>query len=206
MLYGICGAHRSGKTTLAKAVADQLGIDFLDASVSSATKGRFDPVAPMTLRERLEMQVDVFERHLELILQAGRPAIVDRTPLDFYAYLLAEFHMTSDRFAEQDVLEAAAFLAEQYLEAVKINYDMIFFAEILPVYEVDTSKATPPENRAFQLHIDALMRGGLSHIHDDMNYAFVPAMALEPRVQQVADLIEERMNDIDDMRKQVGFH
>jgi hypothetical protein len=206
MLYGICGAHRSGKTTLAKRVAEELGIEFIDTSFGSISKGKRNPVAPMTLRERLDIQVHGLERHLELILQASRPAIVDRTPLDMFGYLLAEFHMTSDRHADADVLEGAAYLAEQYLEAVKLNYDMVFFTEILPVYEVDTSKPTPPNNRAFQLHLDAIIRGGLHRLHDEINHAVVPAIPLAERVEQVSELIVERMNEIDDQRKAVGFH
>lgn len=206
MLYGIAGAHRSGKTTLARRLADELGIEFIDTSFSSISKGKRNPVAPMTLRERLELQVHGLERHLELIMGAGRPAIVDRTPLDMYGYLLAEFHMTSDRHADADVLEGAAFLADSYLEAVKLSYDMIFFTEVLPVYEVDPTKPTPPNNRAFQMHLDSIIRGGLHRIHDEINYAIVPALPLEQRVEQVSELIVERMNEIDDQRKAVGFH
>jgi len=206
MLYGLCGAHRSGKTTLAKRVADELGLEFIDTAFSTLAKGKRNPVAPMSLRERLDLQVDGLHRHLELIHKGGRPAIVDRTPLDFFAYLMAEFHMTSHLHADPDVLEGAAFLAEKYLEAVKVNYDMIFFAEILPVYEVDPTKPTPPLNRAFQLHIDALIRGALHQVHGEINYAVVPVMPLDQRVEEVAKQIVIRMDEIDDQRKEVGFH
>jgi hypothetical protein len=205
-IYGLCGAHRSGKTTVAKAIAEQMGIEFLDSSFNVAREFGYDPVAPMPLRKRVEMQALVFEHHMHQLDKAPRPLITDRTPVDFFAYLMAEFHMTSDRHAEADVLEAAALLAEHCLAFTPKTYDMVFFMEPLAVYEVDTTKATPPENKAFQLHIDALMRGGLSRIHDDLNYAFVKAGPLQERVDCVIEQIVERMNEITDLKQQAGFH
>jgi hypothetical protein len=206
MLYGVIGAHRSGKTSTAKAVADTLGIEFLDSSFNVAREYGFDPVAPMSLEMRLDMQEKVLGHHLAAISEAGRPLITDRTPLDFLAYTLAEFGMNSDMRCQPETLERAARYAQACLDLTAGNYDMLFVLEPLPVYEVDTTKATPVENPALQRHIDTLIQGAVAQLYGRVNSATVQPLPLAQRVEMIAELIVERMDEIDGLKKLSGMH
>jgi hypothetical protein len=206
MLYGVCGTHRSGKTTAAKLLAEQLGIEFLDSSFDVAKKFGFNPVGEMSLTDRLAMQILVLEDHVEKLNAAPRPLITDRTPLDYFAYTLAQFGMTSHKDTSDTTLLAAHAFAEKCLDVTKTYYDMVFVMDPLKVYEVDTTKATPTANPAFQLHIHALIHGAVSQIHQELNYALVPVMPLQQRVDFIAQQIVERMDDIDDLKQSVGMH
>jgi hypothetical protein len=206
MLYGVIGAHRSGKTTTAKLVAEQMGIEFLDCSFDVARKFGYNPVGEMSLKDRLAMQILVLDDHVEKLKSAERPAITDRTPLDFFAYTLAQFGMTSHEQADEETITAAWHFANKCLEVTKQCYDMVFVLDPLKVYEVDTTKATPAVNPAFQLHIHALIHGALSMIQAEINCALLPVMPLQQRADIIAQNIVDRMNDIDDLRKTEGMH
>ncbi|MBX4911437.1 AAA family ATPase [Rhizobium bangladeshense] len=206
MLYGVCGTHRSGKTTAAKLLAEQLGIEFLDSSFDVAKKFGYNPVGRMSLKDRMAMQILVLEDHIEKLNAAPRPLVTDRTPLDYFAYTLAQFGMTSHEQTDDLTLRAAHAFAEKCLEMAKTYYDMVFIMDPLKLYEVDPTKATPVANPAFQLHIHALIHGAVSQIHSEINYAIVPFMPVQDRVDFIAQQIVERMNDIDDLKQSVGMH
>lgn len=207
MLYGLVGTHRSGKTTLARQISEDLGIDFYEVSTSEvAREAGFDPVAPMSLRERVSLQAALLERMVNDLNALPRPLITDRTPIDQFGYLMAEFHMTSHLHTEPDVLEAANVLAAECLEATRLCFDMIFMLSPLQLYVVDNTKATPAPNPAFQTHHDALLRGAISRLHGDVNYAIVPQMDFEQRREAVTTHIVERMNEIDEDRHAAGMH
>lgn len=92
MIIGLTGAHRTGKTTLAKAYAEAHGLSFMETPVSAifAELG-FHPGVPMTFKERMDVQEVVLER-LEAIYKTATVtgAITDRTPLDMIAYTMAD--------------------------------------------------------------------------------------------------------------------
>lgn len=206
MLYGIVGSHRSGKSTTAKRVAEDLGIEFLDSSFSVARQFGWDPVSKLSLDQRFRMQMAVLEHHVGQITAAPRPLITDRTPLDYFAYLTAEYGMLSHLEADPDLIDRASLLAGKCLEAAAAHYDMVFLLAPLPVYEADDTKATPADNRMFQTHIDMLIRGAIETLAGRLNYATVPVMKLEDRAEFICEQIIERMDEIDDLKKVAGMH
>src|SRR3569832_662701 len=82
-LIGLCGAHRTGKTSLAKAYAKKHGIAFMETSVSAIFKELgLDPAASFDFKTRLDIQEVILER-LDAMYSMVAPvsfAIVDRTP------------------------------------------------------------------------------------------------------------------------------
>lgn len=208
MLYACIGSHRSGKTSTAQQVAEQMGIEFIDSSFNVARQYGYDPVGVLSLEQRLQMQKAVLAHHLGVIAQAPRPAITDRTPLDFFAYTLAEYGiMSHQQVVDPGLTKEVRDFAEACIHATVMHYDMVFLLEPLPFYVVDDTKATPAENPAFQIHIDALIHGALSKAHNlDLNYAIVPVMDMQKRVDFVLEQIEERMDDIEKLKSVVGMH
>lgn len=87
---GLCGSHRTGKTTTAKKLAIDNDIPFVETTTSAvfATHG-LKPSSPMDFATRLWIQDKVL-RAAEEIWSLHRHFITDRTPLDMLAYTLGD--------------------------------------------------------------------------------------------------------------------
>jgi len=91
-MIGLLGAHRTGKTTLARAFADKHGIEFVQTSVSAIWHDLgYDPSAEYDFPTRLMIQEEILKR-VDAVYgeKAGQFFITDRTPLDMAAYTLAD--------------------------------------------------------------------------------------------------------------------
>lgn len=125
MRIGITGAHRTGKSTLAKAVAYELGYAALLTSVSNAPiweQLHVQPSEQFTFAERLEIQ-----RHLMEYLEkqyastTEKNFVADRTPLDLLGYLFANVDSTcSDLWADsaRALIGKAIFTVTRYFDKI----------------------------------------------------------------------------------------
>lgn len=87
---GLCGAHRTGKTTLANALSQRLNIPFVDIGTSAIfAANHLDPAKPMDIRTRLGIQRKILD-HAVNVWYSRDEFICDRTPIDMMAYTLAE--------------------------------------------------------------------------------------------------------------------
>jgi len=92
-MIGLAGAHRVGKTTLAREFAKKHGLEFVQTSASQVFKDMgLDPAATHDFATRLAVQEEILNRFDALYAQHTRAdlAIADRTPLDMLAYTLAD--------------------------------------------------------------------------------------------------------------------
>lgn len=91
-MIGLVGAHRTGKTTLAKQYADKAGIKFVETSVSAIWRELgYDPAVTYDFETRLMVQEQILVRIDAMLAHyAGTDFITDRTPLDMAAYLLGD--------------------------------------------------------------------------------------------------------------------
>ena len=88
---GLCGAHRTGKTTMASCCAKQYELLLVETTTSSVfAQHGLDPSAPMDFNQRLWIQDKVIAAAEQVWQQADSAFITDRTPLDMLAYTLAE--------------------------------------------------------------------------------------------------------------------
>lgn len=89
---GLCGAHRVGKTTLARAAAKNFGLEFVPSEVSKVLKSLdFDPKGVWGASKRMEAQGAILVHHVDLwqkLVESGDRWITDRSPVDFIAYML----------------------------------------------------------------------------------------------------------------------
>jgi len=99
-MIGLPGAHRTGKTTLAKKYAELAEIPFVATGASAVyEKLQLDPRADYPFPVRLDIQRHILEAAQKLYRGAGKTFITDRTPLDYLAYTLADVqrqNLTSD--------------------------------------------------------------------------------------------------------------
>lgn len=102
---GLAGAHRTGKTTLAKAVAEKMEIPFLTTSASKiATDLGIKIGLDMPFDQRQEFQEAALLSFEELYADGGESKmfITDRTPIDLAAYVMTAWHpaIATDRHHE----------------------------------------------------------------------------------------------------------
>ena len=100
---GLTGTHRTGKTTLAKHVAERLEIPFVATNASEVFKEfAVKPSEPITPLLRLEIQKEILAQSV-YSWENHSAFVTDRTPIDFISYLLMDYDpsIMSDDLEEQ---------------------------------------------------------------------------------------------------------
>jgi hypothetical protein len=110
---GLCGSHRTGKTTLAGTISERTGIPFVRTATSEVFKANaLDPSSPLDFKTRLWIQQRILDA-AESVWDAGQGQfITDRTPLDMAAYTLADIQgRTEVNFVELEEYLSRCFAA-----------------------------------------------------------------------------------------------
>lgn len=96
-MIGLTGAHRTGKTTLAKEVSERMGIPFVQTSSSEVINSLgFYVQDELTFTDRLLVQNAILDDALAKWGQyAGQTFITDRTPIDMLAYTMADIQRST---------------------------------------------------------------------------------------------------------------
>tara|TARA_R110002074_G_C12542152_1_gene665795 strand:- start:1510 stop:2190 length:681 start_codon:yes stop_codon:yes gene_type:complete len=154
--FGLCGAQRTGKTTLAKAVSEETGMFYLETSASGTFRrlGK-DPKAEYPFAERLEIQREILKDMVALYEEAPKGFVTDRTPVDICAYTIGD--MMRGNYSDSPALmsfrnECLATL-EKYFRTVCVVQPGIAITE-------DFNKAQG--NPAHMEHINTICIGLLS--------------------------------------------
>ncbi|MGH9801230.1 MAG: AAA family ATPase [Blastocatellia bacterium] len=88
---GLCGAHRTGKTTLATELAQLTGKQFVRTRVTEIfAQHGLHAAQVMDFETRLGIQYRILEACESDWQNAGTDFITDRTPVDFLAYTLGD--------------------------------------------------------------------------------------------------------------------
>ena len=150
---GLCGSHRTGKTTLANTISQQLQIPFLRTSTSEVFKQHgLHPAQPLDFKERLWIQHRVLEAATEVWQTETGAFITDRTPIDFMAYTLADIQgATSVDFAK----------LEEYLMAC-FQVTNQFFTQLVvlqPAIELVYEEGKAALNKAYMEHLNIVIQG-----------------------------------------------
>lgn len=98
---GIAGAHRVGKSTFAKTLAEHLGIQFMPTSVSKAKIWRDAHITPseqVTFAERIFLQYGILDHMADQVHGDG---VFDRTFIDLIGYLYANVDQTASNLLAQ---------------------------------------------------------------------------------------------------------
>lgn len=162
---GLSGAHRVGKTTLAKEYVKKRGnLKFLDCEVSKFMADRdFSASANYPFARRLEIQELVLTHVVDKVVDArnsGDSFICDRTPLDVAAYLLMECGRHVEDLSEYDQ-RIDDFLTLAYAKTLQA-FDVCVV--IPPAIELVDAPGKAPPSRAMQMHLDLILTGMLSDI------------------------------------------
>lgn len=200
MIYGVCGASGVGKSTVCNLVAESLDITFLKTSVTEGAKRHgYNAVGSLSLSERLDLQEKLLEDHVSLLELTKRPAILDRTPIDFIGYMLAEVYMNSHEVLQPTHMHRINAYVLRCMWVAKRHYDMMFHLAPLPFYE--QSQFRPAENPAYQKHCDLIMRGALSELTNQISYSVLNTTDLNERHDHIHESIVQRLDNLEALRK-----
>ncbi|HEY0098010.1 MAG TPA: AAA family ATPase [Pyrinomonadaceae bacterium] len=153
MSLGLCGPHRTGKTTLAQALASRTGRPFVPTNVSAVfAECGIDPAAPIDFQTRLRIQNQILDS-CEKVWQTDRaPFITDRTPIDLMAYTLGDIQGTTNvNFTELESYMHNCF------EVTNKNFDaLIILQPGIPLIKEGGKAAL---NSAYIEHLNSLIIG-----------------------------------------------
>jgi len=166
MSIGLCGAHRTGKTTLASRYAEMHEIPFAQISTSDVFKRHgLDPAKPMSFSMRLWIQGLVLAE-AKAVWEGAQHFITDRTPIDFMAYTLAEIQ----GYTEVDEVALNEYMAQCFDALNKYFRHLVVIQPGIPlVFEQDKAAL----NIAYIEHLNTLTLG---LCHDSRNRAAVSVM------------------------------
>lgn len=185
-MLGLCGAHRTGKTTLAKAYALKAGATFLETSVSAINRELgFDLTKEHSFAERLDHQEKILAR-IDTIYGAhvGEDIITDRTPLDMIAYTLAEAH--GDRVAEEDQERLARYV-QNCIDVTNRRFGVLMLVQ--PGIPIVAEEGKASANRAYIEHLNSIILG----------------LTVDERVKPIHFYIPRRLKKINERVEAVEF-
>lgn len=163
MRIGFTGAHRSGKTTLARLVSAEYGLPMVDSPASQIVKDYgFDMARDNRLtftkdgqaNDGVLMQMEIYSCLNGSLGNAGESFVSDRTPIDVAAYLLADATAYSGNTVAQ---ETAVMVMEQAIRDTERLFDMVIL--VPPGIQFMVEDGKPPINPAYQEHHHMLCRG-----------------------------------------------
>ena len=150
---GLCGAHRTGKTTLAIAISSHLNIPFVRTTTSQVfAQLGLDPAEPMDFQTRLFVQNHVLDAAEQVWKESASPFISDRTPIDMIAYTIGDIQGKTD--VDFDLLS-------QYIDRCFASTNQFFqnLAIIQPGIPLVYEEGKATLNAAYIEHINVLVIG-----------------------------------------------
>lgn len=194
MIVGLTGAHRVGKTSLAKAYAEKHGFQFIETSVSAIWKELgHDPAVTPSFSDRMTIQEVILDRLETLYKGVGfkTHAITDRTPLDLIAYTMGDAVGDSVPADQQ----------ERLLKYVQRCFDVLnkhfaFCLLVPPAIPVVFEEGKAACNKAYIDHLQLIFRGLI--VDDRMRtngYRIdVTHVAMEKRIDAVQWCVDKHLS------------
>jgi hypothetical protein len=180
---GLCGAHRTGKTTLAIALSSHLNIPFVRTTTSQvfADLG-LDPAEPMDFKTRLFVQNHVLDAAEQVWKDSLNPFVSDRTPIDMIAYTLGDI---------QGKTEVDFDLLSQYIDRCFASTNQFFqsLAIIQPGIPLVYEEGKAALNGAYIEHINVLVIGLCADSRLKANVFCNPreAIAIDVRISNIRE-------------------
>lgn len=196
-MFGIAGAHRSGKTTLALALSESLGIKFLCTNASGVAKDLgVNLIDSLGLSDRLSVQEALLDRHVLDLRKQKNLFITDRTPIDMASYMMCEVRMADLNGVENDGLDQRiAAYVERCVDVTKKYYGGVMCIEPLDTYEVLPNK--PWSSIVYQAHIQSCIFGLLMRTSNDQRVYYCRASDLTERMNCGIRFISDVMDKHD---------
>lgn len=157
---GFCGAHRTGKSTVQKAIAERF-----ETRMRQRVKLVQMPTYKVlgenvkknaSIEERLDLQIKVLDAYEEVLKEAeawsdGNGIIItDRVPIDTAAYLMADVSRETPYEVDQPILD----YVDRTIQMTELYFHQVFYVPPgVPLVEDPTSA---PCSKSYIQHISAL--------------------------------------------------
>lgn len=200
-MFGLCGPHRTGKTTLAERVAEQCGLVFLKTDVSGVFEAvGIDPKEELPFYKRLAMQNLILKKLREQYLAAGdpgKPWIADRTPLDVLMYTMAEVGRTNVPAALQPSLDKH--IVRCY-ETMNLFFNAAFHLQ--PGIPLIDAPGKAPASKAYIEHCNMLIAPLAGNPLSTVPVYILPRdeIALHLRVRRVSKSVKDILNNAEHLQ------
>lgn len=186
MRIGLCGAHRTGKSTLARLFSEVNGVPMVASSVSAiALRYDFDMDNHRrdepSFREMQDVILDTLEKSFR-----GKPTFIsDRAPLDAAAYLIADMQASTGSPAFQEGVL-------QYIDRAIRLTDELFDVVILvpPGIAFEAADGKPGANLAYQEHHHLIVRGLMGDLTVSNGELARDNLKLDDRLDAVIEFTE----------------
>lgn len=174
MRIAFSGTHRTGKSTLAKILAEKLNLPFVPMEVAKMPVWENSGISPadaknITFAERVAIQyqiLDYMENNLKGMGESNPEGFVtDRSPVDVFAYMIAGIDNTCSRLYDEDIQ-----LMEMWCQEWFRRY--IDFVYIVPMFPKNTKKVVEYgksgkvyDSYSYQRLIDLVIRSVSYGVH-----------------------------------------
>lgn len=153
-MIGLIGTSCTGKTTLAKAVADKTGIPYIPSPVREVYQSMGLSVnEPMSFEDRMLAQIKILHIAESIYSDMNNIFISDRTPMDFAAHMIAEASAINLNAGQSNVL--MKYIEDCYRVTNLYFSSLILLQPALNIVE-EVGRTT---NKAYLEHINLLMIG-----------------------------------------------
>jgi hypothetical protein len=188
-VIGLAGSQRTGKSTLAKAYAEESGVKFI-ATGASATFARLglDPKKDYDFATRLRTQREILADCDRLYDSAGVRFITDRTPIDFLGYTLAD--VTRENVRGKLEVELQRYVDDCYACANK-HFTVLILVQ--PGIALVEAEGKAPASPSYMAHVNALMLGLMADEALQADHYKIPrrAIELEIRISAVEEAVRK---------------
>ncbi len=157
-MIGFAGAHRTGKSSLARESARVLELPFVETSISEIfSKMGLDPATPMDFKTRLMVQSVILKVLCENWSRETAGFLSDRTPIDLLAYTMAEVRGDTLDYAAEVLL---AQYARDCIAATNRYFSLIML--IQPGIPIVAAPGKATLSLGYMEHLNTLMSGLLT--------------------------------------------
>jgi len=150
---GLCGSHRTGKTTLARQMAETFDLEFVVTTTTEVfVENGLKPSSPMDFKTRLWIQDKIISAAEAVWSGCDAPFITDRTPLDMLAYTLGDI---------QGVVRVEYELLQAYVERCMASTNRFFssLCVVQPGIKLVPAPGKAALNEAYIEHLNTLVLG-----------------------------------------------
>ena len=191
-MIGLTGAHRTGKTTIAKEWAESMDLAYVPLPRVLTSMG-LEPKDITTMDMRLKVQRKMVEACGDTYLSRRDIFISDRTPIDVAAYTLADMGQSDVTEAQQK--EAMAIVEDCFNLTNAAFGSLIYIAPGIPYIQ---EEGKPLPNEAYQEHVSQLILGLCADQRMRRAWYQIPRGVIdqETRLLSVSKVFDEMMEEI----------
>ena len=168
-MIGLTGSHRTGKTTLAKQIEEELGIEYVTLSVSDVIRESTGVECSQisSMDQRLKAQRRLVEACDKTFLRRKGMFISDRTPIDVAAYTMGDACQDMTAAQQKEMLE----IIDDCVDITNSSFQTLLLVQ--PGIPFIEEPGKPKMNMAYQELIHSLCLGLLSDQRTTVEWWFV---------------------------------